>query len=245
MPDIWYITFSNTSSWNKGIIVCLKIYSKYVLLCCSCSGLVATKRQASTRDNIDLVPICVTGGVSLTFREHSKIFSRNLCISEIVLVMRMSSWNLVRTKFQLEILTKNVISGVVYFREIILENSRNVSETTSRPQFVEDQAERLLFEFHDDVIEWKHFPRYWPFLRAIHRSPVNSPHKGQWHGALMFSLICTWINGWVNNREAGDLRRHNAHYDVTVMVLIDISFIVMRIKINVCVFRGVAYRQTR
>ena len=47
--------------------------------------------------------------------------------------------------------------------------------------------------------------------------PVNSPHKGQWGGALMFSLICVWINGWVNNREAGDLRRHRCHYDVNVM----------------------------
>ena len=47
--------------------------------------------------------------------------------------------------------------------------------------------------------------------------PVNSPHKGQWRGALMFSLICVWINGWVNNREAGDLRRHRGHYDVSVM----------------------------
>ena len=70
---------------------------------------------------------------------------------------------------------------------------------------------------HDDVIKWKHFPRYWPFVRGIHRSPVNSPHKGQWRGALMFSLICARINGWVNNREAGDLRRHRAHYDVIVM----------------------------
>ena len=43
---------------------------------------------------------------------------------------------------------------------------------------------------HDDVIKWKHFPRYWPFMRGIHRSPANSPHKGQWRGALMFSLIC-------------------------------------------------------
>ena len=42
---------------------------------------------------------------------------------------------------------------------------------------------------HDDVIKWKHFPRYWPFVRGIHRSPVNSPNKGQWRGALMFSLI--------------------------------------------------------
>ena len=70
---------------------------------------------------------------------------------------------------------------------------------------------------HDDVIKWKHFPRNWPFVRGIHRSPVNSPHKGQWRGALMFTLICARINGWVNNREAGDLRRHRAHYDVIVM----------------------------
>ena len=70
---------------------------------------------------------------------------------------------------------------------------------------------------HDDVIKWKHFPRNWPFVWGIHRSPVNSPHKGQWRGALMFSLICVWINDWVNNREAGDLRRYRAHYDVIVM----------------------------
>ena len=70
---------------------------------------------------------------------------------------------------------------------------------------------------HDDVIKWKHFPRYWPFVRGIHRSPVNTPHKGQWRGALMFTLICARINGWVNNREAGDLRRYRAHYDVIVM----------------------------
>ena len=47
--------------------------------------------------------------------------------------------------------------------------------------------------------------------------PVNSPHKGQWRGALMFSLICVWINGWVNKREAGDLKRYRGHYDVMVM----------------------------
>ena len=71
--------------------------------------------------------------------------------------------------------------------------------------------------FHDDVIKWKHFPLYWPFARGIHRSPVNSPHKGQWRGSLIFSLVCVWINGWVNNREDGDLRRYRAHYDVSVM----------------------------
>ena len=70
---------------------------------------------------------------------------------------------------------------------------------------------------HNDVIKWKHFPHYWPFVRGIHRSPVNPPHNGQWRRALMFSLIRDWINGWVNNPEAGDLIRHCVHYDVTVV----------------------------
>ena len=82
-------------------------------------------------------------------------------------------------------------------------------------------------QFHDDV-KLKDFRRYWPFVRGIHRSPVNSPHKGQWRGALMFSLICAWINGWVNNREAGDLRRHRGHYYVNVMCIPGRIIIIMR-----------------
>ena len=74
---------------------------------------------------------------------------------------------------------------------------------------------------HDDVIKWRHFPRYWPFVLGFHWSPVNSPNRGQWRGALMFSLICSWINGWVNIGETDDLRRHHAHYDVTVMQIRD------------------------
>ena len=70
---------------------------------------------------------------------------------------------------------------------------------------------------HDDVIKWKHIPRYWPFVRGIHRSPVNSPTKVNVAG-FGVSLICAWTNGWVNNRHAGDLGRNRAHYDVTVMV---------------------------
>ena len=73
--------------------------------------------------------------------------------------------------------------------------------------------------WYDDVIKWKKIPRNWPFVRGIHRSPVNSLHKGKWRGALVFSLICASINGWVNNREAGDLRPYRAHYDVIVMKL--------------------------
>ena len=91
------------------------------------------------------------------------------------------------------------------------------------PHYANDEAPDLRAKVrkpsqaHDDVIKWKHFPCYWPFVRGIHRPPVNSPHKGQWRGALIFSLICAWINGCINNDEAGDLRCHRAHYDVTVM----------------------------
>ena len=76
-----------------------------------------------------------------------------------------------------------------------------------------------IWHLHNHVIKWKHFPRYWPFVRGIHRSPVNSPHKGHWRVALMLSLICARINGWGNNREAGDLRRHRTHYNVILMLL--------------------------
>ena len=83
-------------------------------------------------------------------------------------------------------------------------------------------------DMHDDVINWKHFSRYCPFVRGIHQSLVDSPHKGQWCRTLIYSLICAWTNGWANNRDADGLRRHRAHYDVTVM---DIMLIQRIIKI--------------
>ena len=113
---------------------------------------------------------------------------------------------------KLETLTYKSVLGSWYQYSIGVTLCTTMYTTYSDPA-------RLIFVvfWHDDVIKWKHFPRYWPFVRGIHRSLVNSPHKGQWRGGLMFSLICVWINGWVNNREAGDLRRYRAHYDVTIM----------------------------
>ena len=68
---------------------------------------------------------------------------------------------------------------------------------------------------------WRHQMETFSALLAIcaGNSPLtgDSPHKGQWRGAFVFSFICAWINGWVNNVEAGDLRRHLAHYDVIAM----------------------------
>ena len=71
--------------------------------------------------------------------------------------------------------------------------------------------------FHDDVIKWSHSPRHWPFVRWIHRSPVNSPQKGQWSGALEFFFICAWTYSSVNNWDTGNLRCQRSHYDVIIM----------------------------
>ena len=48
----------------------------------------------------------------------------------------------------------------------------------------------LWFDHDDNIIKWKHFPYYWPFVRGIHQSPVDPSHKGHWHRGLMFPLIC-------------------------------------------------------
>ena len=85
---------------------------------------------------------------------------------------------------------------------------------------------------HDDVTKWKKFPRYWLFVRGIHRSLVYSPLKGQWRGALMFLLICAWTNGWANSRGADDFRRHRAHYDVPVIQCVCIAYIWSRLLID-------------
>ena len=88
---------------------------------------------------------------------------------------------------------------------------------SQHPNDMGDRIPSSCMSWNDGVIKWKLFPPYWPFVQGIHRSPVNSPHKSQWRGALIFSLICALINGWVNTREADDWRRHRAHYDVIVM----------------------------
>ena len=81
-------------------------------------------------------------------------------------------------------------------------------------------------EFHlcSEKAWWRHHMEtfYALLILCVGNSlaPANSLHKGQWRGALMFSLICAWINGWVNDHEAGDFGCHRAHYYVTVMLYV-------------------------
>ena len=99
---------------------------------------------------------------------------------------------------------------------------------------------------------WRHQMETFSALLAIcaGRSPVPGEFsaKGQWRGALMFSLICVWINGWVNNREVGNLRQYHAQYDVTVMshALREIWYgSIQRLKVNTCVDIYVTYSVSR
>ena len=110
----------------------------------------------------------------------------------------------------------NVLTWTTEYESVLLEFTP-ISNRVE--QMLEDiiNCNVIRINDHDDVIKWKHFPRNWPFVWGIHRSPVTSLHKGQWRGALVFSLICVWINDCGNNREAGDLRRYRAHYYVIAM----------------------------
>ena len=113
--------------------------------------------------------------------------------------------------------TKYSVEYICIYQSYELQRGFESQTSESKRHLSPPTVVASAIHLHDDVIQWKHFPRYWPFVRGIHRSPVNSPHKGQWRRALMFSLICACNNVWVNNDKAGDLRRYRSHYGVTVM----------------------------
>ena len=62
-----------------------------------------------------------------------------------------------------------------------------------------------------DVVTWKHVPHYWPFVRGIHRSSVDSLTKRQLCIVFIFPLLLSWTIIKTASRVAGDLRRHDAY----------------------------------
>ena len=78
---------------------------------------------------------------------------------------------------------------------LLLYNDRHICRIWPPLLVSGDLDELWLAPFHDDIIKWKHFRRYWPFVWGSHRSSVDSPHTDQWRRALMFSLICACTNG--------------------------------------------------
>ena len=146
--------------------------------------------------------------------------SRSLETARLDFIMIASHWNL--TGLSATLLPK-CLSNFRAIRKVTprgLETSRNHAVRRPCAQWAGGMSVGDASKWQSESW-WRHqmetYPRYWPFVRGIHWSPLNSPHKGQWRGALMFSLICAWINGWVSYRGAGNLRRHIAHHDVTVM----------------------------
>ena len=122
-----------------------------------------------------------------------------------------------------------------HMKHICIEGSRWIDQIkhTKTPLFHFSKGVKLSFLWYDCSWDplykqrwWRHQMETFSALLALCARnspvPVNSPHKGQWRGALMFSLICARINDWVNNREAGDLRRRRGHCDVNVMRLTNI-----------------------
>ena len=77
---------------------------------------------------------------------------------------------------------------------IMRGHPRNTSSlAVNRVYFSIVYSIKYAYGSHDDVIKWKHFPRYWTFVRGIHWLPVNSPHKGQWHKPLSKQSWCWWF----------------------------------------------------
>ena len=144
---------------------------------------------------------------------------RNCCFGSIITKLTILLTN--QTRREIQLVVSRFLSNEMTLK-LCIRQGRAVC--VSCANFDGYHCFKICFRAHD-VIKWKHFSRHWPFVRRIHR-PVNSPDKGQWRGALMFSMICAWINGWVNNRQAGDLRRNRAHYDVTVMLQNSLGFVI-------------------
>ena len=110
------------------------------------------------------------------------------------------------------------VQGFIYFSQVnatyfnIGHSWRSIAETW--------QPCRAWWR-HDDVIKWKHFLYYWPFVRGILRLLVDSPHKGRWRGVLIFSLIClnTRLSKQWRRRRSRTLWRHCNSTGIVVPVM--------------------------
>ena len=100
--------------------------------------------------------------------------------------------SVIRMKLSVSICSENNLEMNYFYHGLWVENllTHALGSRSSANDLSKKSIPRWAQQHHDDVIQWKPFPRHWPFVRGIHRSPVNSPHKVQWRGAWMFSLIC-------------------------------------------------------
>ena len=119
------------------------------------------------------------------------------------------------------VVDKHFLSRLLVAWRCATSQSETVFEYSCQLKWIENKIYFYKPQKQRNKTWWRHqmetFPALLTLCEEIHRWPVDSPNKSHWHGALMFSLICAWTNGWANDWDAGDLRSHRAYYDVTVM----------------------------
>ena len=126
-----------------------------------------------------------------------------------------------------QVLRANLLDKLSYEIELIAwlpqrqwNNMRYIDKIGTKPQPHTPMRKLCAWLLGCTLSWWRHQieKKYRVTGPLCHQWTVNSPHKGQWRGALVFSLIWAWTNGWVNHRDAGYLKRHRSHYDATVML---------------------------
>ena len=156
-----------------------------------------------TKWYIDSIKCTISYNLNSHNRERRRAFIFNYSVYLIVYVMYFSSINRYCLIVLLSLLdtSSSHINYTVCYRCLLLKHwSCEVGKygiacgKRAVCHVMFQYAILLAFGSHDDVIKWKHFPHYWPFVRVIHRSPVDYPYKDRWRGALIFSLICAWTN---------------------------------------------------
>ena len=151
------------------------------------------------------------GCVSLMIQELSKIFSWNLCIVEIVLLMRISSWNLgTHTNFSLKFSSWMWFMALNIFARLF---SRACEMIVKQPP-----------RWWHDI--WNYLQNYWPFVRRIPQSWI--PHtKGQLCRGLIFPLLLISVICWTKSWVACDLRccdtSVTCHYNLLGLVFLQNS----------------------
>ena len=116
----------------------------------------------------------------VTTHAAMRLIANNLCFKGHLLNAK------IYTQYGCLVIQYNVASDCRAWGSLLVSSKWSNSPIICINPAVNAGSNVVMYVSHDDVIKWKHFPRFWPFVRGIHRSPVNTPHKGQWRGALMF-----------------------------------------------------------
>ena len=169
-------------------------------------------------------------------RQHSFIFANIVCLIKFVLFSFLGYWSSYNFLCVLIMVWKYVTCevpqhGFWHWASRNKSSAQNcLPHLTDHDQlhvymiriFLFSQASNIDKIYSGHLITWWHhqMEKFSALLALCEGNPPVTggfPSEGQWHGVLMFSLICTWINGWANNWDAGDLRCHHTHYDITAI----------------------------